>query len=472
MPDLAAQREFWAAVGAGNSARVRELVAAGAEVNLPMGGPGGETPLIRAVTAGDLAMVRLLLELGADVNLRWKGPKSWTPLMFAHDNPEILGALIGAGADLNAQATPDWVRVPSGRVTPRPGGQTALHLAAAEGNAKAVRTLLRAGAQVEPKAEDGCAPLDYAVRLGAVTETAEALVEAGAQLTPQRLEAMHASAHSPDSDLINFPIPTDATTGQVLTKSTPPPVDKPDKPPAQETVKAREYRCPNCHALIYSRKPKICGQCGASLPPELLLTDLQAQTLADRRNWARELASKFGTQHSSTMQPAAPSLSQATLSGTLGGSISPETLLRRVSCIEEFRHRARPTFAFYVVGYAITFFAMTFLPFKFKLLPPEILLLMTAAFALLCFRAWHYASPICPNCKQNIRICALAHCHVCGQSLRNQRCEGCDVDNSWTSIFRPYSNKGNFRWITFCPGCGVRVDAKVARWRVAQRLDI
>src|SRR5215472_14104828 len=99
MPEPSLQREFWAALGAGNPTRVREVVAAGADVNLPIGTPGGETPLIRAIASRDRAMVSLLLDLGADVNQRWNGPKSWTPLMFAHDIPEMLEVLIAAGAD-------------------------------------------------------------------------------------------------------------------------------------------------------------------------------------------------------------------------------------------------------------------------------------------------------------------------------------------------------------------------------------
>jgi len=142
MSDPALQREFWAAFAAGDSARMRDHVAAGADVNLPIGNPGGETPLIRSVAAADAAMVRFLIELGADVNLAWKGPKSWTPLMFAHDNPEMLQELIAAGANLDARTTADWIRGSSGRLTQRPGGETALHLATAAGNAEAVRTLL------------------------------------------------------------------------------------------------------------------------------------------------------------------------------------------------------------------------------------------------------------------------------------------------------------------------------------------
>src|SRR5262249_39284683 len=161
-----------------------------------------------------------------------------------------------------------------------------------------------------------------------------------------------------------------------------------------------------CHALIYSRKPKLCGQCGALLPPELLLTDQQAQARADQRAWARDLADKFGAQSSLSTRPPTNPLSHTALRQAPTDTTSPEELLRRVSCVEDFRTRDRPAFWLYVVGYALSFFLIAFLFFKLNLLPPEVLLLMTTAFAILCFGAWHFASPICPNCKQNIRICA------------------------------------------------------------------
>jgi ankyrin repeat protein len=69
------------AAGAGNAARVRELVAAGADVNEPRGlrvvpgaliegdsPPQGETALMFAVDAGDVDTVRALLDAGARVD--------------------------------------------------------------------------------------------------------------------------------------------------------------------------------------------------------------------------------------------------------------------------------------------------------------------------------------------------------------------------------------------------------------------
>src|ERR1039458_6231110 len=110
MPDPALQHEFWAALARGDSARIRELVAIGGDVNLPIGNPGGETPLIRAIAARDLSLVRLLLELGADVNLPWIGPRCWTALMFAHDDPVIIRELVAAGAQVNARTADHSIR--------------------------------------------------------------------------------------------------------------------------------------------------------------------------------------------------------------------------------------------------------------------------------------------------------------------------------------------------------------------------
>jgi ankyrin repeat protein len=375
MPDSALQREFLIALAKGDAAGIRELVAAGADVNLPIGNPGGETPLIRAITSEELSLVRLLLQSGADVGLPCKGPRAWTPLMFAHDNPPMLRELAAAGADVNARTTGHSIRSPTGRLKLFPGGETALHLAAAAGNAEAVRVLLQAGAEVEAQAGDGRAPLDYAVQLGSVTEAAEVLVEAGARLTPQRLEAMHAAAHNPDSDLVEFPFPSGTTLS--------PPSDRPDpvsheaEKPRQGTaqvepngMRAKEIRCPKCHALLYSRKPRICGQCGALLPPELLLSDQKAQALDEERRWARELAGKFGTPDSSQDQLALSSAAQSLAGKSLAENFSPQHLLRRVSCAEEFRHRDRPAFWLYVMGYGLMLcIAATGWTVRFPLLP-------------------------------------------------------------------------------------------------------
>jgi hypothetical protein len=462
MADASLQKSLWIALQNGAAAQIQYLVNAGAEVNLPLGSPEGETPLIRAVTEGNIGLVKLLLQLGADPSLPCKGPRSWTPLMFAHDNPEMMRELISAGANVKARTKAFSIEAPGGGAKHIAGGETALHLAVAAGNAEAVKVLLEAGAEVEARAENGCAPLDYAVRLGSVNQVVTNLVGAGAQLTPERLEAMHSTAHRPDSDVVAFPFQkagAESSLGQggfTIQSS------------VHQTANPPEFRCPKCHALIYSRKPKVCGQCGALLPSELVLTAEQARALDESRRWARDLADRFsspGSPHQPTLRGDAP-VRMIQKSATE----SPEELLQGISCAEEFRRRPRPDFWLYAVGYGFTLFITAFLFIKMGGIEPSALLIMTAFMAALTYRAWHRASPICPDCHENIRFCAAAFCHVCGKPLSHKRCEGCAVDNSWISFLRPYGSQGNFRWIAYCPGCGVELDSKVPRWRAGGRL--
>jgi ankyrin repeat protein len=469
MPDPALQREFWAALNTADSARIRELVGAGADVNVPIGNLGGETPLIRAVTSDNPELVRLLIELGADVNLASQGPRNWTPLMFAHHNPELIRELVSAGADLNARTTAFSIGSPLGGTKVCPGGATALHLAAATGNAESIRVLLQAGAEVEAREEDGLAPLDYALRLGSANAAAEALVEAGARLTAERLELMHAAAHRPDSDLVTFTFPTESESSQsgegrsgdqAATASLEASYDRKSGPAGTGNA----YRCPKCQSLIHSRRAKLCGQCGAILPPEMVLTDQQVEAQVADRKWARDLADQFDTRQPSESRPGSAPARRTVLSNEPGETFSPEELLRGVSCVEEFRRRDRPDFWLSAIGYTFSFLAVIFLFIKLGF-PPGALLIVLVLLGLQCLRAWNRASPICPNCKRNIRFCPATYCHICGRALSNGRCDACGVDNSWTSIFLPYANTGNYGWITYCPGCAAQLDSKVPRWR-------
>jgi predicted amidophosphoribosyltransferase len=90
--------------------------------------------------------------------------------------------------------------------------------------------------------------------------------------------------------------------------------------------------------------------------------------------------------------------------------------------------------------------------------------LLVAMFALFCWAAWHRASPICPNCRRNIRTCPAAYCQVCGAPLNRKRCDQCCVDESFGGLLFSYANIGNLRWIVHCPGCGVLLETKTRRW--------
>ncbi len=90
------------AVRAGSLDKIKLLLDAGADVNLP--GPTGDdwdaTPLQHAILARQPGAVRLLLDRGADPN-RVAGPKSPAPLLLAagDTDPTFVNLLLAHGAD-------------------------------------------------------------------------------------------------------------------------------------------------------------------------------------------------------------------------------------------------------------------------------------------------------------------------------------------------------------------------------------
>jgi len=49
------------------------------------------------------------------------------------------------------------------------------------------------------------------------------------------------------------------------------------------------YRCPKCKGVIYNRRNKQCGFCGAELPAELLFTAAEIAALDKEAAAAKEL---------------------------------------------------------------------------------------------------------------------------------------------------------------------------------------
>jgi ankyrin repeat protein len=471
MQESLVQQQLLEAIASADAVRVREL--AGAAMDAHTSDPGGETPLIRAVMGGALETVRAVIEAGADVNLPQRGPRRWTPLMFAHSSPAIARELITAGADVGARASAYELISPSAGAKTRHGGETALHLAAAANNPEVAKLLIEAGAQIEAKSENGLAPLDLALSAGAPNQVAELLIKAGATLTPDRLELAHAASHEPDSDLWRFPSSTERDPNSDSPVASPG-ASSEIAPAAVASSEAGpaygELRCPQCRSLIYSRRPKVCGQCGATLPPELTLTDEQARAAREARRWAREMADQFGPHASGAAQRHEPGAKTASAGQTEALRPRPSDLIRAVSSAEAFRRRDRPDFWVYVAAYLVVACGLALLAQRLGGLPPLAILPAGGLLALFCLAAWRRASPICPSCKQNIRTCVASCCHVCGRPLAGRACQHCAVDHSVLGLFLPYASAGNSRSIIHCPGCGVYLDSRVRRWRPGSRL--
>lgn len=112
----------------------------------------GNTALQYAVTYGHADAVAMLLRRGASVNALDRDSRN-CPLWLAINNQNdasVLTRLIGAGARVNELTDAS------------PGCPTALHLAARDGFAGAVRVLLEAGADATVRNVDGKTPAELA----------------------------------------------------------------------------------------------------------------------------------------------------------------------------------------------------------------------------------------------------------------------------------------------------------------------
>lgn len=108
----------------------------------------GETPLMMAALKGNVDIVRELIARGADVNM-----PGWTPLHYAATGgqPEIIRILLEAHAYIDAES---------------PNKSTPLMLAAQYGTEDSVRLLLEAGADPLLRNQLGLTAVDFARRSG------------------------------------------------------------------------------------------------------------------------------------------------------------------------------------------------------------------------------------------------------------------------------------------------------------------
>jgi ankyrin repeat protein len=208
--EAARRRALWDAAGAADLAKVRELIAAGVDVNAR--GPAGLTPLALAVARGQVALAQALLEAGADVEAR--DDRGWPPLQLAilsipddftrerspgyfGDYPATVRTLLQGGADLGARGPfghtaltlaaekgyEDLVRILRIAGAREPDGLTekALRVAAVHGEWDRVRELMRSGVGVSGADANGNTALMEACKQGN-REMVEALLAAGAEI--------------------------------------------------------------------------------------------------------------------------------------------------------------------------------------------------------------------------------------------------------------------------------------------------
>lgn len=125
--------------------------------------------LHRAVRSGSWRVVDLLLSRGADPNAREKRFPRKTPLMFAAGDTEFpaktVASLVRAGADVSAKSDE---------------GMGALSYAARCGNSFAAAALLAAGADPNEENDDGLSPLHYAAKSECGVAVIELALGAGA----------------------------------------------------------------------------------------------------------------------------------------------------------------------------------------------------------------------------------------------------------------------------------------------------
>lgn len=165
----------WAAQS-GNIKVVAALLKAGANPNEADSGVG-HTPLMRAIETQQIEITKLLLKLKADPNLTAQDGKSCLTMAIESKKPEIVTALVEAGANL--------------KQIPKENDPPAL-IAAQDGSAESLeilKILSRGGANLNAS-NAAYTPLSYAVEQGSLGLT-KLLLELGADPNAQTQSGKH-----------------------------------------------------------------------------------------------------------------------------------------------------------------------------------------------------------------------------------------------------------------------------------------
>ena len=143
----------------GNSKAIKALLKAGADIEA-RDTDGDATALIFAVMSGHTEVVRELLKVGADTEARDR-LLGGTTLMWAAfiGHTEVIRELLNAGADIEAKsAFGQTALIYAATVTP--------HASNYDNKAKAIRILLKAGANKYAQSREKMTAFDYWTHLG------------------------------------------------------------------------------------------------------------------------------------------------------------------------------------------------------------------------------------------------------------------------------------------------------------------
>ncbi len=154
--------DLYSAVWRGQTERVRQLVAGGANVNVRT---SDNDPLIyEAVWRNHEEIVRILVDAGADVNARDSDDDPVLHEAIWRDHSNVVQILVDAGADVNAKDA---------------DGDPLLHAAVWRGHTAVVRILVDAGVDVNAPDSSGWSPLNRA-RFYDHEDIEQILIDAGA----------------------------------------------------------------------------------------------------------------------------------------------------------------------------------------------------------------------------------------------------------------------------------------------------